>query len=323
MDEKKEKNKKSIKQKINDWYKSKSTKSLVLMSIFLIVLPIGLGVGTGIAIDKFFIGKHTDYSEIDPNSLVDDQEEIMNRYYAAKNSGVDYSTVLRPSELVNVGYNLFSQQESSKTITKGLAYAAIVEQSIRAASIRNHNEYLEESISLSKMVTVASRTYMHEDTNIEYFKGESTSKETAKWNTTPTNYSSKEYSDLFGKTPKTPLIYIVSSKTVLSSKSVVNITESGYEIYLSLNATKSVVNYVKQMKSLSNLDDFPSFEKVETKFYLSKDLMIQKMEVSEKYYAKTKGLGTDIDANLTIVYEVGGNFTIPSLSQNIDYGVSA
>lgn len=320
MANKEQKPKRSLKQKMQEWYHSKSKKSLILSAIFLFALPIAGGVVSGIVISKFFIGKTTDYTNIDANALVEKNTTKLTKYEDCIKNNTEFLEVLKPYEMVNIGYELFSKYEHSKSITIGNAVAAVVNQSIRASSFRNGNEYLEESISKSNFVSLAARTYLHEDTNLEFLDGSATSSNTASWPDEHYNFTTEEYADAFGKTPSTPLIYIVGKKTIISSGCSATKTDNGYRVELTLNPVNSVVNYVKQMKSLSKLADYPSFESVHTVFYLNNDLLVNKLEVEEKYYAKTGGVGADITANLTIYYEVDEGITVPSLNTPVNYG---
>lgn len=320
MPKKDDKNIELRKKGIKNWFHSHSKKQITACLVFMIALPIGAGVGAGIVISKFFLSKSTDYSDINVNDLKEDVTGIMDQYKKAKDNGKEYSEVFKPYELVNIAYELYSQHDNSKSISVGRANAAIVDQSIRACSIKNGNEYMEESISKSSIVSLAARTYLHENSNIDFHDGDAKSSVEGEWPDTHYEYTSDEYADVFGKTPKSPLIYIVGKKTIKSAASKVEKTDSGYIVNLELNPIKSVVNYVKQMKNLSKLADYPSFDSVKATFTLDNDLLIKQLSVDESYYAKTGAVGADITAHLDIYYEVDGDFAIPSLSQAVSYG---
>ena len=285
-----------------------------------IVLPIALGVVGGIVYSKFFVAKKADYSNVDANSLYVNMDNLLAKYEDVKNAGTPYEEGLTSYELVNIAYHNYASYENSRSFTLGTASAAIVEQSIRACSIRNGNNYFEESLSKSNMVGVAARMYQKEDTSIDLHRGEAIDAVTASWGNEHYEYTFDEFTNDFGKTPSTPLIYIISKKTVMSGTDTVEKVEDGYKITMSLNPVKSVINYVKQMKSISDLYDYPAFSYINLTFHINNDLLINQLDIDESYYAlKEANLGADTTANVSVYYEVDGGFTIPTLSDALVY----
>lgn len=303
------------------WLSGKSKKSIILGSIFFVALPIGAGIVAGSVISKFFIGKTANYEDVNVSEIQADVDTVMQKYQKCKDSGIDYSTSLKPYEMVNAAYELFAQEEHSIALTIGDAVASVVNQSIRACTIRDGNNYFEESLSKSNFVGVASRIYMDATGNeIKQYLGSATGSESAEYQPVYYPYSMEEYSDGYGKTPVDPLIYVVSKKTTINSMSKVNRDGTDYVIDLTLNPTNSVIKYVKQMKSTSNLGDFPAFTSLNLVFRCDENLLIKKLNVHEMYYAKTSAVGADIDANLEITYKVGDQFDIPSITEMVNYG---
>ena len=96
--------------------------------------------------------------------------------------------------------------------------------------------------------------------------------------------------------------------------------EDGYKVELELDNLYGVKNYVKQMKGISNLYQYPIFEYVHLTFELDSSLEIKFMHVKEKYYAKTSAvLGSDLEATMSIKFETDGDFKIPELNDVIEY----
>ena len=285
-----------------------------------IALPIALGVVGGVVYSKFFVAKKADYSNVDANSLYINMDNVLAKYDDSKKAGTPVEEALTSYEIVNLAYHNYANYENSRSFTIGNASAAIVEQSIRGCSIRNGNEYFEESLSKSNMVGVAARMYQKEDTSIDLHRGEAVDSTTAKWGNEHYEYTFEEFTNDFGKTPSTPLIYIISKKTVLSGTDTIEKTSEGYKISMSLNPIKSVINYVKQMRSISDLYDYPAFNEINLTFHINNDLLVTQLDIHESYYAlKEANLGADTTADVSVYYEVDGGFTIPTLSDALVY----
>lgn len=298
----------------------KTRKGKILGITFGVITPIALGAVAGIVISKFFVAKTVDYSDVDANSLYINMDNVLAKYEACKANGTPYEEGLTSYELVNLAYYNYANMENSRSFTIGTANAAIVEQSIRGCSIREGNKFFEESLSKSNMVGVAARMYQKEDGSVDLHRGEVQNATTATWGNEHYEYTNEEFIGDFGKTPSTPLIYVVSKKTVIKESDKVEKNSDGYHISMSLNTKKAVINYVKQMKSISNLADYPAFNSLDISFDIDNDLMIKEMHVNESYYAlKEANLGADTSGDVTVYYEVNGGFKIPSLNEPVTY----
>ena len=298
----------------------KTRKGKILGITFGIVTPIALGVVAGVVISKFFTAKTVDYSDVDANSLYINMDTVLAKYEACKQNGTPVEEGLASYELVNLAYYNYSNYENSRSFTIGSAVAAIVDQSIRGCSIREGDKFFEESLSKSNMVGVAARMYQKEDGSVDLHRGEVLDATSASWGNEHYEYTNEEFAGDFGKTPSTPLIYIVSKKTVTKDSDTVIKTSDGYHIEMKLNTKKAVINYVKQMKSISNLADYPAFSSLDISFDITNDLIIKQMHVNESYYAlKEANLGADTSGDVTVYYEVNGGFKIPTLDEAVTY----
>lgn len=298
----------------------KTRKGLIFGLIFGVATPITLGVVGGVVYTKFFMAKTVDYSDVNADSLYINMDNLLAKYEDVKKAGTPYDEALTSYELVNIAYHNYTTYENSRSFTIGSAVAAIVDQSIRGCSIKEGNKYFEESLSKSNMVGVAARMYQNEDTSIDLHRGEAIDATTATWGNEHYEYTFDEFTADFGKTPSTPLIYIVSKKTVLSGTDKVEKTDNGYKISMSLHPKKSVINYVKQMKSISNLYDYPAFNNIDLVFHIDNDLLIKQLDINESYYAlKEANLGADTTGDVSVYYEVDGGFTVPSLNEPVVY----
>ena len=298
----------------------KTRKGLIFGLIFGVATPITLGVVGGVVYTKFFMAKTVDYSDVNADSLYINMDNLLAKYEDVKKAGTPYDEALTSYELVNIAYHNYTTYENSRSFTIGSAVAAIVDQSIRGCSIREGDKFFEESLSKSNMVGVAARMYQKEDGSVDLHRGEVLDATTASWGNEHYEYTNEEFTGDFGKTPSTPLIYIVSKKTVTKDTDTVTKTSDGYHIEMKLNTKKAVINYVKQMKSISNLADYPAFSNIDISFDISNDLIIKQMHVNESYYAlKEANLGADTSGDVTVYYEVDGGFRIPSLEEAITY----
>ncbi len=311
----------NVKTYLNNNVKPKTKKGLILGICFGIVLPVTLGAVAGVVINKFFIGKNADYSKIDINAISADVDSIMQKYSYCNDNGIEYSQAMKPYEMVNASYALFSNYSNSVSYIIGYADASMVLQSIHGATIRNGSSYMEESLSLSSFVNVAVRAFMNEDSDIiNVHNGEATSNTAASFGDTHYEYSKDEYRETFGRIPSEPLPYIISKKTVLSNSSSVTRIGSDYKIDMDLHPVNSVAKYVKQMKNISNLSTYPAFDSVSLSFILDENLLVKELNVKESYYARTSaGVGSDIKGTMKYLYYVNGNYTIPALNTPINY----
>ena len=297
-------------------------KRIVLKSAILGTVAMTLGVGAGFGV-YYFVEKSKggDYSNVDVAAITDDLGKAQEKYNSAKRSGTPLESALKPSEMVNVALAKFSALESSKTIGLGKATAANVDQIIQSIQIRDGDLYFEESNSESSVVKLYDRMYQEGETtscywgqSLEYSKNEKK------------EYSNSDYADLMGRNVSDCMIYVISSKTTitkeetakkLSGKGASKIQKegNGYTVDLELNPQKAVVNYVKQMKNISGLKDYPAFSYCHLTFHLSEDLMPIDFTSYEKYNATKQSMPipVEITGSLTTYFYTEGGYKIPGL----------
>lgn len=92
----------------------------------------------------------------------------------------------------------------------------------------------------------------------------------------------EEYLETVGCDATKPIDYIVSSKTVLTEEANEK-TGNCYTYTITIDAKKSVSNYVKKMKYMSGLGDYPKFDSIEMKFVVDDNLNFLSIEVHEQY----------------------------------------
>ena len=299
--------------------KPASKKRIAITSSIIGVCAIALGAGAG-----YFAYTYTtksaggDYSNVNANALTDDISKAQAKLETAKTSGAPLEEALKPSEMVNLALNQFSEIESTKTVGLGSALSVGVTQVIQSMQIKNGDRYFEESNSMSSFVKLYDRMYQEGDTTTTYW-GESSDYASH----TPATYTNEEYADFMGRKVSDAMIYVISTKTVITDEAKVSSShgvsriekeEGGYVVDLELK-TKAVVNYVKQMKKISGLTGYPTFEYCHLTFHLSEDLMPISYTSYEKYNATKESvpLPVDIEGSLTTLFYYGETYEIPSL----------
>ena len=132
----------------------------------------------------------------------------------------------------------------------------------------------------------------------------------------PKNVMLNDYKNTVG-VPVTSFVgYIVSSKTVLnvndSAKKVsLENGETGYEFSLQLNAITSVLNYVKQMKDMSQLPDYPAFTDITLNVVVDEEFRFIQIETLEHYSVNYMGINAKCTGTLVEKFEYGKTNIIP------------
>ncbi len=139
--------------------------------------------------------------------------------------------------------------------------------------------------------------------------------------------TNEEYEDMMGRKVSDSMTYIISKKTTITKEANVKSSygpskivkeNGGYTVELELNTSSknsAVANYVKQMKNISGLTDYPYFYYCHLTFHLAEDLTPIDYTSYEKYNATKSSvpLPVDIEGRLTTKFYVGDTYEIPSL----------
>jgi uncharacterized protein YheU (UPF0270 family) len=311
--------------------KSKVKVSKIAFISVLCAAAIGSGIYTGYFLHNMFSGGSTDYSTVDATALADDNAALLTKYKSVTKTGaaVDFVSEFKPYQAANISFALFLEQEHSFSQGIGAADAGAINQQIRSTIVRNGADYFEESLSYSQFVNLADRMYQSGESVNQYIgtciNGDV---EKGQFPDTPTNYTLDEYRTRMGRLVSDNFIYVVSSKTTLNGEvadgsgvaTSFSKNDSGYQIELELNPVKSVVNYVKQMKTISSLKDYPSFTYVHLSITTDANLNLQSVTSKEHYFATTgSGLGSWITGTMRTVYQTGQTFAIPALNEPETY----
>lgn len=294
----------------------------ILIYSLIIVAAFAIGTTAGVIGKRFLASEELDYGDLDVFSMKPDCDEIVKKVesYSGNKDLVD---VFSASDVLNYSMEKFRRCENSFSFTFGLA-DTIVKQDIRSCTIRNGNNYFEESISKSSAVALGNRMYQeNKDGNVTTYFGDSKSIKIGDFITT-VSYSLEnkkvfehdEYRQTYGKTLDETFIYLVSEETVLESKVIKN--DETYNINVTLDPVVSTYFYKLQMKNVSNLDKLPNFSSVKLEFVLTKDLSLKNLFVDEDYIAT---IMVDAKTHGTLEYYFYPNefLKIPELNETLTY----
>ena len=291
-------------------------KKHIIISVSITVLCLALGGVGGYFIGKMFFPKNEiiDYSKLKDVDFEDDQEALMKKYALSKSS--DYSKDFAPYEIVNIGINKIKEHKYVETKTYGQVNAMGVEQSVRATSIKNEDNYFMENISTSSAVQTGKRFYQSGET-IKTYNGSNVSTERADWpETAESELSLEEHEAKWGKQLSRPIIYIISSKTAFETSTATK-TDDGYVVRLDLSPKYSILRYVRQMVEISPISD-PVFHSVQFTVTLDKDLNIISTEADESY-SVTMVVSVESVGHIKDYYTYDVETPIPSLNQDLEY----
>ena len=259
--------------------KKKITKKSIILYSVIGVVGISLSAVAGVLIGRNLF-KQDAYAGLDINNAEVDYNEVYVRFKTSNASSYfeDFSHV----ELANIALLKCNEVNNFYTITNGSVEAAGVKQTIHGTTIRDGDNYFEESISSSSFVKSTNRFYQNDD-GVKWYKGKYVDLDSGDYsNPKTTDYTIDEFDDTWGKSLKRACIYIVSNKSCLNSEMKVN-EDGNYEISLDLDPTLSVLRYVKQMIMTGGLSEAPVFHSVNLKFTVDKDVNLLTFKTYEVY----------------------------------------
>lgn len=292
---------------------SKKRKAATIVGV---VLAIVFGCFGGFLLASALSPKGVDYSDMNSNGYEDNVVKIYNDYLSSPKDPLFYS----PNDLANIAIYKYSLQKYTSSDITASAVSMGVTQKTVGKSIRNDEEFFNESISQSSFVKVAKRFYQSQD-KIDIYSGEivNDSNGVSAQYSLEQEVSPSEYEESWGRTLDRPVIYSISSKTTLDTSQTILQDDGTYRVILDLDPLTSVLRYVKQMTQMSNLGTPPEFTKVHLEFTLDSDLNLMEMNVSESYYVWVFGKNFT-ESTLTekySIYEEG--IVIPDSNEKIFY----
>ncbi len=288
------------------------------LGVGLLVVAAGGLLGAFLSINIIFKPKEVDYKQYKEEDLVDDMDALLEKYRSVKNEYTiaQYAQEFDPWDLANIALFRLNQNETYYSICKGKVETPALDQTIRAFAIKNQNSNFLENISRSTLVKVATRFYS--DNTIRIYKGKPNSVDSAKWEAEYSEYSQENFKETWGKSLSKPFSYIISSKTCNVGNKVEEV-EDNYVIKLKLDKETSVINYVKEMVQLSNLDADPVFvDDIELNITINSDLQIVSTYCKENYKVK-KPVWMDATGEIVTNYYYDNVPEIPDLETNCNY----
>lgn len=289
----------------------------------IVLTAAAVGVTGGVVFKRVLGSEDVDYSNVDVFSMKVKCDELVKKI-EAYNGGKEIVDAFPSYDVLNYAMEKYRRCENSYSFVFGIADVKITTQYIRTCQIKNGNQYFEESLSQSNMVSCGNRMLQVEkEGNVKLYPADSGSiviNDSTVKATYPTakveDLSGYDYSHKFGKTLDEMFIYLVSEKTVTSSD--IQKLDNEYIITVTLDPDISTYFYKLQMKNISNLDKLPVFSNVTLKYTLTKDLMLKHLSTDEQYVA-TMMVDANTHGTLETYYYPNEYLKIPSVDETITY----
>ena len=292
--------------------KVKNSKSFEFnrKSIIILVIISLAGILTGVFVGSYFIGGYVpDYSQYSEAMLRDDVKTLSQRAEGKSPSQFKAYEIFEIAE-----YRMFTH--GSVLVTSSGEVDTIASQTISGVKAYENGTYFKENLTKG-IKNVGERTYYNEgDDLVTKYEASKISSQMVGTYKSPKNVMLNDYKNTVG-VPVTSFVgYIVSSKTVLnvndSAKKVsLENGETGYEFSLQLNAITSVLNYVKQMKDMSQLPDYPAFTDITLNVVVDEEFRFIQIETLEHYSVNYMGINAKCTGTLVEKFEYGKTNIIP------------
>lgn len=295
-----------------------------LTYVLLIGIAATAGIGTG-AILKRTVGPIDEIypKDFSPDDYKENIDALYLKYQEKLSQGANILNSFTNSELVNIGLENYRRCFNCYSVTIGdCDTSAGVKQTIRNSQVKNGEEYFEEALSYSKLVSVGNRIRQTgKEGNVLLYTGSVSGPESVTYTDIYKEYEHDEYRKYLGKTLDEMFIYIISEKTVLSSKK--NVQSDEIVIELSLNPNISTYYYKYQMMNISGLSNLPPFETVNQVYTFSKDLVLKHIYIDEVFTATKAGIPVPARSNnkLDTYYYADAYLKIPDINEKFDYSI--
>lgn len=285
-------------------YKGKAKPKSQIGIMLLMLAAVGSGILIGMLYVSLFL-KGLDYSNFTEEGLRDKESEIFSKYGSADIASLSGVNAFIVAEQKVAAKNIVSMDASGNINAMG------VKQNIYTKKYRNGNSYFVENISKGQVIlgvdtNIAERNYYDLSSDlVKIYKGSNIQQTSATFNDLKEQMSLSQWKEKNGTTPLNFQPYIVSSKTIESATNPTACTleggKRGYYIKMSLKATSAFL-YVKQIKNLSGLGDYPNFNYINIEVYLNSDGTFNKIVCSEKYTVKKMGMNVGTTSVMTYTF---------------------
>lgn len=296
-------------------------KSIVLYSI-IGASAIAVGAGAGTVYKRCFVAPSEKIEGFDPNNCKPNAEELFKKVEKA-GSVKNAVQQLKPFEIVNYAFEKYKACEYNVSFCTGMA-KTIIDQEVRSAQIKRGTTYFEEQISKSSMVGVGKRMLQEgEKADTKIYNETGSADVYIEGTSVHTNFKSEfetvpyeSYKEAWGRNLPDMSIYLIAESTV--EKQEIAETDKGYKVTLELQPQKGAYNYRYQMKTISGLDDYPSFQFLNLTYELTKDLEMRAMTEKSKFHA-LMGVSVDIENTINYYYFPNEQSEIPEITEDFDY----
>lgn len=261
---------------------SKKRKLFNLISYFLVGF---VAVFFGYIAGNFYVANFmnkVDYSAFtEENLIATNAQEIYNK---AKQDGVMQTSAI--DLFVAAEYYLNNRDKYNSSIKGEIQPSIGSVQSIWGTKNKNGNIFEVESVSKGMLALGEKYTYDLTNQTATIYKASSIDTNKATYPDNPTWVMTyDEFREEYGTAPEKPCIpYIISSKTLVEGSG--NVIQEGvgkYKITFMLTTDSSVINYIKQVKHMSGLKDYPTFKNIMITAYINDDLEFLDIRFDESY----------------------------------------
>lgn len=293
-----------------------------------------IGIGSGLFLGSWYLSLRQsnpiNYSQYTEETLKDDINDAFfkvigiknptdfekeNWVETAKSRGITPQNLTAAENFMLAEYNL-GLANSYSAIGTGKVAVMGTSQTIYSAKMFDGNTYTFESISKG-ILTVADCLVMEKGAStVTKIKGENVSSTSASWTGSKSTMTTIECKENNGGTPDKVIPYIISSKTILSGSTISANETNGKTYYtytISLDPVKSVINYVKQVKQTSGLNDFPEFSNISITIVLDENWNLCKFNAEENYRVVYGMLKPSCKGTLNLDFTINEPVTLPKV----------
>ncbi len=296
--------------------REKLPKSIIIKNTVItgIVVTSGIagGLAVGIILGKMLSSKPYTFDAPIDTGLETDFSALMERYNAEPNAAN-----FKPSEIANISWLRFAEETHTHTVAHCTVSASIVKQKVCSHDVRDGDRWYSESVFYSSVKKGGFRFYQDDNNVFRYTASNPTADCTATWSKdTEYGYTKAEFEEAWGKTLDRPVIYIISDKTVISES--IETVDNKWIVELELNPNKANERYARQMISMSNLEQPPTFQLLHLTFKIDQNFNLEQVKIHEKYTVYVFGKN-ESDATNVIDFYHNSTETIPDLETDYVY----
>lgn len=310
---------KTTKEKKKGKLRSLPTKAKIGYSC-LIVGFLAIGALGGLYLSKILLVPEEIYEFGDEDNI----EEILGKYKKLDPTS-DLTSSLKSYEFVNLAAYNHQQEKYAYSQQFGYVDAGVASTDIRVTNIKNDKNYFTENLSYCDSKAFgnfakAGRRFYQSEIEVQNYNGPNVEKDgniyKSSWSLEETK-TIDEHSEKWGKDLSRPLIYNISSSTVLDG-STCELKNEMYLITMDLNPKNSGGRYKAQMNSISGVTNV-QFKNIHIVFNITKDLHFKSVAVTETYSVRKIGIDTDSTGTLNEYFIYGEERKIPEINENFTY----